>query len=70
MWIFDLDNTLHDAHARIFPSMHALINQYLQRHYGVDEAGATPFWRAAYGADVDAMKLLVSYGADPSLPTM
>ena len=26
---------------------------------GVDEAGATPFWRAAYGADVDAMKLLV-----------
>ena len=37
---------------------------------GVDEAGATPFWRAAYGADVDAMKLLVSYGADPMIPTM
>lgn len=37
---------------------------------GVDEAGATAFWRAAYGADVDAMKLLVSYGADPTLPTM
>jgi len=37
---------------------------------GVDEVGATPFWRAAYGADVDAMKLLVSYGADPSVPTM
>ena len=37
---------------------------------GVDEAGATPFWRAAYAADVAAMKLLVSYGADPSLPTM
>ena len=36
---------------------------------GVDEAGATPFWRAAYAADVAAMKLLVSYGADPSLPT-
>ena len=36
---------------------------------GVDEAGATPFWRAAYGADVDAMKLLVSYGADPLIPT-
>ncbi len=27
---------------------------------GVDEAGATPFWRAAYAADVAAMKLLVS----------
>jgi len=37
---------------------------------GIDEAGATPFWRAAYGADVDAMKLLVSYGADPMIPTM
>jgi ankyrin repeat protein len=37
---------------------------------GVDEAGATAFWRAAYAADVAAMKLLVSYGADPALPTM
>jgi uncharacterized protein len=37
---------------------------------GVDEIGATAFWRAAYGADVDAMKLLVQYGADPNIPTM
>src|SRR6185436_19865446 len=37
---------------------------------GVDEGGATPFWRAAYGADVEAIKLLVSYGADPTLPTI
>jgi len=37
---------------------------------GVDEIGATPFWRAAYGADVDAMKLLIQYGADPNIPTM
>ncbi|MEW6322655.1 MAG: ankyrin repeat domain-containing protein [Acidobacteriota bacterium] len=36
---------------------------------GVDEIGATPFWRAAYAADVDAMKLLVSHGADPHIPT-
>jgi ankyrin repeat protein len=36
---------------------------------GVDESGATPFWRAAYAADVDAMKLLVAYKADPSIPT-
>ena len=36
---------------------------------GVDEVGATPFWRAAYAADVAAMKLLVSYGADPLIPT-
>jgi ankyrin repeat protein len=37
---------------------------------GVDEGGATAFWRAAYGADVDAMKLLMAYGADPAIPTM
>ena len=37
---------------------------------GVDEIGATPFWRAAYGGDVEAMKLLVTYGADPTIPTI
>ncbi len=36
---------------------------------GVDEAGATAFWRAAYAADVAAMKLLVAHGADPFIPT-
>ncbi|HXG90718.1 MAG TPA: ankyrin repeat domain-containing protein [Vicinamibacterales bacterium] len=34
---------------------------------GVDEVGATPFWRAAYASDVDAMKLLVGHGADPKI---
>ena len=37
---------------------------------GVDEIGATPFWRAAYGGDVEAMKLLASYGADPTISTI
>jgi ankyrin repeat protein len=32
--------------------------------------GSTAFWRAAYGTDVEAMKLLVKYGADPNIPTM
>lgn len=36
---------------------------------GVDETGATAFWRAAYASDVDAMKLLVAHGADPNLRT-
>ena len=36
---------------------------------GIDETGGTPFWRAAYAADVDAMKLLVAYGADSTIPT-
>jgi len=37
---------------------------------GVEFTGATPFWRAAYALDVDAMRLLVRYGADPGIPTM
>ncbi len=41
-------------------------NDYL----GVDRTGATPFWRAAYALDIDAMRLLVSYGADPHIPTI
>ena len=31
--------------------------------------GATPFWRAAYAVDVDAMKILMAHGADPNIPT-
>jgi ankyrin repeat protein len=37
---------------------------------GVDETGATPFWRAAYASDVDAMRLLAAHGADANLRTM
>jgi ankyrin repeat protein len=36
---------------------------------GVDEIGATPFWRAAYASDVDAMRLLIANGADPNIST-
>ena len=36
---------------------------------GVNTTGATPFWRAAYGLDVPAMKLLKQYGADHTIPT-
>ncbi len=35
-----------------------------------DTAGSTAFWRAAYATDLDAMKLLVAYGADPNIPTV
>ena len=37
---------------------------------GVDEAGATAFWRAAQAGDVEAMRLLVAGGADPTIPTI
>ncbi|HEY5546395.1 MAG TPA: ankyrin repeat domain-containing protein [Gemmatimonadaceae bacterium] len=36
---------------------------------GVNTTGASPFWRAAYGTDVPAMRLLLRYGADPSVAT-
>jgi uncharacterized protein len=44
-------------------------SQYDFDQSGVDEIGATPFWRAAYSSDIDAMKLLVEYGADINIPT-
>lgn len=36
---------------------------------GTDLKGATPFWRAAYAQDIEAMKLLTQYGADAHIPT-
>ena len=36
---------------------------------GIDLTGATPFWRAAFAQDLEAMKLLVAHGADPHIPT-
>jgi putative hydrolase of the HAD superfamily len=66
VWIFDLDNTLHDARARIFPSMHQQINAYLKREFGIDDAGADAmrqsFWRR-YGTTLKG--LMRHHGADP-----
>jgi len=66
VWIFDLDNTLHDARARIFPAMHEQINAYLRRRFHVDEAGAnamrTSFWQR-YGTTLNG--LMRHHGEDP-----
>ena len=66
VWIFDLDNTLHDAGARIFPAMHEQINAYLRRYFGVDEAAADSirqkFWRT-HGTTLNG--LMRHHGADP-----
>ena len=66
VWIFDLDNTLHDANARIFPSMHEQINAYLRRQFGVDEEGANrmrrDFWMR-YGTTLNG--LMRHYGTHP-----
>ena len=40
------------------------------RGSGINMKGATPFWRAAYALDIEAMRLLRGYGADPHLPTV
>jgi ankyrin repeat protein len=37
---------------------------------GVNLATATTFWRAAHATDVEAMRLLIAYGANPNLPTL
>jgi ankyrin repeat protein len=57
-----------DVNARI--KMKVWYSGYSFDLSGVDEIGATPFWRAAYASDIAAMKLLVAAGADPNLPTM
>ena len=67
VWFFDLDNTLHDAHARIFPAMHDQINAYLMRRFGVDEAGANAmrrgFWER-YGTTMNG--LVRHHGTNPA----
>ena len=37
--------------------------------WALNETGSTPFLRAAVGGDVEVMRLLLAYGADPSLTT-
>ena len=37
---------------------------------GMELAGATPMWRAALARDVQLLRLLGSFGADPNIPTV
>jgi len=66
VWIFDLDNTLHDARPHIFPSMHTQMNDYLKRRFGLDEDGANGmrrfFWER-YGTTLRG--LVRHHGEDP-----
>ena len=66
VWIFDLDNTLHDARPHILPSMHVQMNAYLKRRFGIDEAGADAmrrfFWER-YGTTLRG--LTRHHGEDP-----
>jgi putative hydrolase of the HAD superfamily len=58
VWFFDLDNTLHDARAHIFPSMHAQIQDFLKKRFGLNDEGASrmrrDFW-LRYGTTLDGL---------------
>lgn len=66
VWIFDLDNTLHDARPHIFPSMRLQIGEFIKRTFDVDDAGADAmrrvFW-SRYGTTLKG--LMRHYGTDP-----
>jgi len=66
VWIFDLDNTLHDARVHIFPSMHLQIQDFLKKQFGVDDEGASrmrhDFW-LRYGTTLRG--LVRHHGTDP-----
>jgi ankyrin repeat protein len=56
-----------DVNARL--TKHLWYMSYNFDLLGVNTTGATPFWRAAYGTDVEAMRLLKKYGADHTIAT-
>src|SRR5690606_5330041 len=56
-----------DVNARL--KKHLFYMEYTFSRLGLDTWGATPFFRAAHALDLDAMKLLLANGADPSIPT-
>ena len=58
------------AHPNQRTTTHIWYAAYNAGRMGVDFTGATPFWRAAYAVDVEAMRLLVEHGADPNLWTL
>lgn len=65
-WIFDLDNTLHDANPHIFPHISRSMTRYLERHLGLDPDAASElrmrYWRR-YGATL--LGLMRHHGTDP-----
>ncbi|MFN3884450.1 MAG: pyrimidine 5'-nucleotidase [Rhodocyclaceae bacterium] len=66
VWLFDLDNTLHDATLHIFPAISRAMGEYVARKIGLDEQTARElrdhYWRR-YGATLTG--LVRHHGVDP-----
>ena len=66
VWIFDLDNTLHDATPHIFPHINRSMTAYLQQHLQLDVVAANDlrieYWQR-YGATLSGM--MRHHGTDP-----
>jgi putative hydrolase of the HAD superfamily len=66
VWVFDLDNTLHNASPHIFPHINRAMTAYLQVHLGLDEAAAGElrrhYWQR-YGATL--IGLMRHHATDP-----
>lgn len=82
VWVFDLDDTLHDASAHIFPVMNRAMTQYIMDALDLDETAAHKlrqhYWKV-YGATlkglmrhhgVDAYHFLQQTHALMDLPNM
>ena len=65
-WIFDLDNTLHNASPHIFPHINRAMTQYLETELGIDNEAASAlrqqYWKR-YGATL--LGLMRHHGTDP-----
>ena len=66
VWGFDLDNTLHNASAHVFPHINRGMTAYLQQHLELDEQAASElrvrYWQR-YGATLSGM--MKHHGTDP-----
>jgi len=66
VWLFDLDNTLHNASAHVFPHINRSMTAYLQEYLQLDEAAANAlridYWQR-YGATLTG--LMKHHGTDP-----
>ena len=66
VWIFDLDDTLHNASAHIFPVMNRTMTQYIMDELEMDEPAAHSlrqhYWRV-YGATLKG--LMRHHAVDP-----